>query len=404
MSQKYVTDGAWLICSEGTMMQKLKVESQTTTYMHNKLAATEIDRTGENFNCTKMMAMGALIGAAIAAAAVAATVLTGGAFIGVMAAAGAVGGGAFAGAVAGKLVSFIPCGCSLLTKPNPWITPYEKTWLAGKQALLEDAVRPCLLGGMVSIVKTDIDMAIDMTMISDDVYHDESRLDESVEWERVEEFEGYPEGLKESDLWKDGDGFRARLYINKEGRYVVAFKGTYEREDVSDDVIQALGFESEQYTRADKLAEQIRTYLPPHTMITGHSLGGGLAALAGARTGLETYTYNAAGVHRRTFERYNIDSEDAEHVNAYSSDDDPLSIAQDNREIIISGLLSKFGNIGKLMGLAGLDGALPRASGQRIGLETDEIPMTAHGIDPMTATLREEQKASPTINVRAEKR
>lgn len=86
MSQKYVTDGAWLICTEGKKMQKLNVDSQTTIYMHGKLAATEFDRTGENFNCLKMAMAAAIVGAALAAAAIAATVLTGGAFIGVMAA------------------------------------------------------------------------------------------------------------------------------------------------------------------------------------------------------------------------------------------------------------------------------------------------------------------------------
>lgn len=405
MSQKYVTDGAWLICSEGTMMQKLKVESQTTIYMHGKLAATEIDRTGGNFNCVKMMTMGAIVGAAIAAAAIATTVLTGGAFIGVMATAGAIGSASLAGAVVGKVVSIIPCVCSLLTKPNQWIMPYEKTLLAGKQSLLEDATRPCLLGGVVSIVKTNIQMAINMAMISDDVYYNESNLNN--EWERVKEYDDYPQGLNDANLWNDkkkNSGFRAKLY-KKEDRYVVAFEGTNpeEKGDIITDVKQGVGLETEQYKKASELAKQIKKYLPPNTIITGHSLGGGLATLVGAKTGLETYTYNSAGVHKRTLERHKVKPEKTNHINAYHSDDDPLNMVQDNRELVL-GAFSKLGKVGNIIGSLSIGGALPRTSGQRIGLETDATLLEGHSVTPLIKTLEEEQKVTPTINVQAEKR
>ena len=44
-------------------------------------------------------------------------------------------------------------------------------------------------------------------------------------------------------------------------------------------------------------------------IITGHSLGGGLATIGGSVTGANTYTFNAAGVHEQTFKDQEVDIE-----------------------------------------------------------------------------------------------
>jgi putative lipase involved disintegration of autophagic bodies len=58
---------------------------------------------------------------------------------------------------------------------------------------------------------------------------------------------------------------------------------------------QYVGGVPEQYDRGRALAESLKQQ-HPDLVITGHSLGGGIAAYAGMATGSETYTFNAAGL------------------------------------------------------------------------------------------------------------
>jgi len=404
MSQKYVTEGAWLVCSEGKMMQKLKVDSQTTVYMHGKLAATELDSTGENFNCLKMVMAAAFIGAVIAAAIIAITVLTGGAFVGVLAASAAIGTGVLAGAVTGTALSFMPCICSLLTKPNDWTMLHDKVYFQRKQALLENATLPCLLGGIITIVKTNIKMAIDMAMLCDHLYGDGAGLADS--WSAVPDDE-YPEGLRDEKLWDDKrSNFFAKLYRGPDDSYAVIFRGTQPAKiaDWKNNVQQAFGLTSEQYKLSHELAKQIKQYLPANkTIIAGHSKGGAEAALAGAETGFQTYTFNAAGLHESTLKSSNLGIEDTKHIQAIGSDDDPLSMLQDNRDLMGAVLLKSSGFVGKLTNaVIKLDGAIPQAVGQRLGLDTDVNrldPLKAHSIPPLVEVLKNEEKESPNIKV-----
>ena len=54
MARKFLIDGNWLVCSEGTCMQRIQVNSQSTIYAHGKLVATMNDRMDGNFYCLKM--------------------------------------------------------------------------------------------------------------------------------------------------------------------------------------------------------------------------------------------------------------------------------------------------------------------------------------------------------------
>ena len=118
MARKFLIDGNWLICSEGTCMQRMLVKSQKTVYAHGKLVATMNDRMDNNFYCLKMVSAGAMVGAIVGAAAAAGAVFTGGAAIGGIIA--AVGVSALTGSISGKLLSLMPCICACLTKPNKW--------------------------------------------------------------------------------------------------------------------------------------------------------------------------------------------------------------------------------------------------------------------------------------------
>jgi hypothetical protein len=97
------------------------------------------------------------------------------------------------------------------------------------------------------------------------------------------------------------------IFVNKlKGIRLMSMIGTQNDRggvDWLDDVKQALGFPTKQYFRAIDLAlnEQLTTQnLGYKFMLSGHSLGGGLAAAASAVTGAPALIYNAAGVNPLT--------------------------------------------------------------------------------------------------------
>lgn len=75
-------------------------------------------------------------------------------------------------------------------------------------------------------------------------------------------------------------GFRARLY-GKEGRFIVALRGTGNPRDWDTDVSGAVGLYSSQVAEALKLVAEMQVAGIPmcRTCFTGRSLGGGLAAV-----------------------------------------------------------------------------------------------------------------------------
>ena len=102
-------------------------------------------------------------------------------------------------------------------------------------------------------------------------------------------------------------GFKAALYSDGE-RHVLAFAGS-EREtrDWLTNLGQAVGLDTAQYGQAACFAKECKVGFGDNITMTGHSLGGGLAAIAAAVTGCEAVTFNPAGVHDKTFQRAGID-------------------------------------------------------------------------------------------------
>lgn len=104
-------------------------------------------------------------------------------------------------------------------------------------------------------------------------------------------------------------GFDASFYRNAQGQVVLAFTGTDEGKDWLHNFGQGLGLRDEQYDQAIKLGERAKRAFGDGVVFTGHSLGGGLAAASGMVNEVPAVTFNAAGVHDRTLERYGYDAD-----------------------------------------------------------------------------------------------
>lgn len=86
-------------------------------------------------------------------------------------------------------------------------------------------------------------------------------------------------------------------------QYVLVFRGTQGRKDWKTNREQAIGGETEHYSKAINVANKVQERLGSKVEIAGHSLGGGMATAAGITSGTKTYTFNPAGVHPKTLER-----------------------------------------------------------------------------------------------------
>lgn len=118
-------------------------------------------------------------------------------------------------------------------------------------------------------------------------------------------------GIDPSVLDDTKTGFKARIYGDDEGRIVLAYSGTDEGKDWLVNLGQGLGFETTHYNQAMALARQAKVAFGDDVVITGHSLGGGLAAAAAVATDTPAVTFNAAGVHDKTMSRIGLDPDAA---------------------------------------------------------------------------------------------
>jgi RHS repeat-associated protein len=177
-----------------------------------------------------------------------------------------------------------------------------------------------------------------------------------------------PEGIKLED---DKTGFKSQLYermINGEKQYVYATAGTVDGFDWVNNVLQPVGF-SAQYGQSVKTALQISNYLGDGSNLsfTGHSLGGGLAALNAFATGRNATTFNAAGVAPITIlKTLGLEAYLTAKITAYILTTDPLNYIQNRSQ------------------------TLPHVNGDRnyVGPSDFGAIVDGHGIDSMRRSLR----------------
>jgi hypothetical protein len=187
-------------------------------------------------------------------------------------------------------------------------------------------------------------LPVDMTLakLMRDVYdYDRNGRQEGVgAWKPMGEDELRQVGIDPTLLKNQSSGFLAVVYGDGQGRHVVAYSGTDEPKDWVTNLGQGLGFETSQYNQAMALARQAKIAFGQDMVITGHSLGGGLAAAAAVATDTPAVTFNASGVHDKTLERIGLDPGAVKHeagqglIRRYAVQNEILTELQENKPII----------------------------------------------------------------------
>jgi hypothetical protein len=195
---------------------------------------------------------------------------------------------------------------------------------------------------------------VPMAELSSDVYDDSGA---PAGWERIETHDKIT-------------GFYAAVYRSTidPPQTVLVFRGT-EMLSIRDwltNKSQSGGKPSFQYAQAAALAQEVVARYPD-AVITGHSLGGGLASLGSAVTGNRAITWNAAGLHPDTAAAYDVDIRKPEVINkieAFHLYGEILTTAQESSAVEF------------------LIGELPDALGRRLTI----MPSTQKGKEAWKAT------------------
>ena len=304
---------------------------------------------------------------------------------------GAVGMYSFLHGKVSKMVQnvIMPNICAAYTKMSTWTRVNSSVKISGQKALLEGAMLNCIQGGLITIIKPDFSEAAKMLVLSYFAYNrttkkkdkDDYDMDEAMDGlipkqqamlkSKYEKLDGYEKldakemkklGVNTTELNDTKTGFKADIYKDKNGDYVLVYRGTYSdpnhpendlihdwsKEWTDDNMRQGLGMGSEQYNKSIDIAKKVNRNKPKgkQLTITGHSLGGGLATAAGAATGSKTYAFCPAGVHPNTYKMYGVKNPDTSKVHTYYSNQDFLNMASNNLSL------------------------MPKAAGERIMLNT----------------------------------
>jgi hypothetical protein len=169
--------------------------------------------------------------------------------------------------------------------------------------------------------------------------------------------------LTDKMLADDKVGYFSSLYFDRESNvFILANRGTENLPDWINNVQQAPGFKSRQYSMAIEAAialkQAVREKYGPsiEVVFNGHSLGGGLASAQAIVTNSPAITFNAAGLNRRTVERYDSAQIEkrAQNIQAYRVKGEILTSFQDKA----NGALGIFG-----------DALVPEAPGRGITID-----------------------------------
>lgn len=157
-------------------------------------------------------------------------------------------------------------------------------------------------------------------------------------WTRLRPDDLAQRGIEPENLEDKDSGFRAAIFTDGTC-FVVAFAGTDEWREVVTNIAQSAGKETAQYASAFLLGRLAKSSFGEKLCFTGHSLGGGLAALAACATDTLAVTFNAAGLHTNSYVRIGLDAEAARSeaasglVRAYAVEGEILTRVQERLPI-----------------------------------------------------------------------
>ena len=252
--------------------------------------------------------------------------------------------------------------------------------------------------------------AADMARLATDVYNPDEGPPPG--WKNVS---SDPEalkklGLKPEHLTIAGSDFRAQVYepdplvFGDEAKPVVAFKGTTTGEDWAENLRQGTDSESKYYDRAVKIGSALEL-ASADVEVTGHSLGGGMASGASRASGKPATTFNAAGLHENTVNRYGgtVHEPEVENITAFRVENEVLTGMQEQ------GLKGTWaaaragsaagGPIGALVGALakiGLSATMPDALGTKYELPGTWDPVQRHFMSQVTAGLEAQKDEDQT--------
>ncbi len=154
-------------------------------------------------------------------------------------------------------------------------------------------------------------------------------------WSRMDDGALRAAGIDPALLQDRKSGFDAAFYRDASGNVALIYAGTDEGRDWKHNFGQGLGFKDAQYDQAIALAREAKLAFGERLVLGGQSLGGGLASAASMVNEVPAVTFNAAGVHDRTIERYGVDARAAKReadtglVRHYVVDNDILTHLQE---------------------------------------------------------------------------
>ena len=246
-------------------------------------------------------------------------------------------------------------------------------------------------------------VAVEHAKLSDVIYDPNKRAegwnDISDQAEKLEQY-----GLKPGDLEIEGSNFRARVYepdpavFGNDMKPTVVFKGTQNGEDWKNNLAQGIDRHSDYYKQAVTIGKNIKES-GAVVDITGHSLGGGLTGAASQASGMPATTFNAAGLHGNTVERYGGTVHQTD-IQAYRIEGEILTGVQEpgwGGTAAAAGAGFALGGIkGAAIGMLarwGLSALMPDAVGTPHVLEgTGLNPIDRHGMEQVIAGI-EAQKS-----------
>ena len=175
-------------------------------------------------------------------------------------------------------------------------------------------------------------------------------------WSAVSDCDLQARGIDDPQAWRQaflGAGgneqeFRAEVYTDGDGNYVLAYRGTAEgAADWMNNFQQGTGFKTDEVDKFSEVAVETASEFQRvfgdgqgNLAITGHSQGGGLATVGSLATGVPAVTFDASGIHPNTLDRIGIadpqqarDIAEGGQIRAYSLQSDLLTQAQESGPI-----------------------------------------------------------------------